>query len=329
MNEEIEQKIRAEIWKSEVNKPSDVNLIEIFSEIWKNKILVIVLGFGFGVLGIFYAMAQPNIYKSEAIVAPAPSNSGQGIGNLGGQLGGLASLAGLNFGSNTGVDKTQLALEILKSQKFLGEFVNKHNLKPILFAVTDWDLIKNELVFDQEIYDQSTEEWNREVEAPKKPEPSDQEVYELLEDILKIEAADTAGFYKISFLHYSPYVAKDITDKLVSEINEHMRQLEQQEAVRSIEFLQSKLDEVSAAEVLTVMYELIEEQTKTLMFTQVRQEYAFQTVDPAVVSEKRDSPARTLIVLFSGFLGGVIAIMIVLVRMVLRSLKQNTQRTEV
>lgn len=323
MNEEIEQKIRAEVWKSEVNKPSDVQLGVLISEFWKRKLIIVIMGVGFGILGIFYALAQPDLYKSEATIAAAPNNTNSNLGGMSGQLGGLASLAGLSLGVNAGVDQTQLALEVLRSQRFMTNFVEKYNYKPMLLAVEEWQPKTNQLVYNSEVYDSQTNTWTRVVDFPLNPEPSGQEVYELLEDLLTIEAGDSPGFFKVSFMHQSPQFAQEFVENIIAELNLYMRNLDQQEAIRSIEFLNEKMVEVSVSEIRSVMYELIEEQTKKLMLTEVRPEYAFQVVDPAVVSERRAAPARTLTVIFFGFLGGVLALIGIVVHVIFRTVRSR------
>ncbi|HAS23515.1 MAG TPA: LPS O-antigen length regulator, partial [Idiomarina loihiensis] len=76
----------------------------------------------------------PNIYKSEATLAPTEEASGGGLSQMAGQLGGLASLAGVNLGGKN-ADKTTIALEILKSRAFIKSFVEKYDILPELMAV--------------------------------------------------------------------------------------------------------------------------------------------------------------------------------------------------
>ncbi len=87
----------------------------------------------FAVASVFFALSKPDIYKASAILAPASSEGGGGINAMAGQLGGLASFAGINLGG-VGVDKTALALEILKSRSFIEAFISKHELLVPLMA---------------------------------------------------------------------------------------------------------------------------------------------------------------------------------------------------
>ena len=49
---------------------------------------------------------------------------------------------------------------------------------------------------------------------------------------------------------------------------------------KSTEFLQQQLERTEIADIREVLYRLIEEQTKTIMFAEVRKEYVFKVIDP-------------------------------------------------
>src|SRR5690606_24613901 len=120
--------------------------------------------FVFAVASVFYALSLPNIYKSEALLAPASEQKGAG---LSGQLGGLAALAGVSLGSGAGVDKTALALEVIKSRDFLGRFIENRIQLHDLMAAESWDLSSNTIRYDEEVYNQQSQQWIAEVKPPK------------------------------------------------------------------------------------------------------------------------------------------------------------------
>ena len=55
------------------------------------------------------------------------------------------------------------------------------------------------------------------------------------------------------------------------------------------------------------------------MLAQVREEYVFATVDPAVVPDKKAEPSRALICILITMLGGMISVVFVLLRHYMRS----------
>src|SRR5690606_28265162 len=104
--------------------------------VWKRKWLWLTLGPLAGVIGIIYALAQPEIFRAEVTLAPnVEEQGGGGLAALAGQFGGLASMAGLNVG---GGGDTQTALATLKSRKFIAPFLQEEGRLQNLFF-DQWD----------------------------------------------------------------------------------------------------------------------------------------------------------------------------------------------
>ncbi|MDQ9094145.1 Wzz/FepE/Etk N-terminal domain-containing protein [Pseudoalteromonas haloplanktis] len=120
---------------------NDIDVREMFHVIWRGKWFLAIVIILFSIISIFYALEQPNIYKSEVLLAPAETDKNAGLSGLAGQFGGLASLAGVNIGGPS-INKTQLALEVLKSRKFTTEFIQRHKILPQLMAAESWDIKK-------------------------------------------------------------------------------------------------------------------------------------------------------------------------------------------
>ncbi len=303
MTEQVQQQINAA-------NPDEIDLKELFSAIWAGKWIIIATTFLFSVAAVFYALSLPNVYKSEVTLAPAGESGGL---NIPGQLGGLAALAGVNLGGKGG-DKTALALEILKSREFLGRFIEENDLYVPIMAAKGWDRATDKLLIDEDDFNEVSKQWVRKVKSPFKPKPSVLETIEEFEKSFGVSQDKTSGMVKLSFEHFSPYLAKQLADKLVIAINENMRRRDLNEAEKSIEYLNHKIAETNLADVKTMLFSLIEEQTKTVMLANVRYEYVLKTIDPAVVSEKKEKPMRALIVALLMILGGLISIMYVLIR---------------
>lgn len=289
----------------------EIDLRELFTAIWQGKWIIIAITTLFAVASVFYAINQPNIYKSEALLAPAEQDK---AGGLAGQLGGLASLAGVNLGAGGGVDKTQMALEILKSRKFITEFISNHHILPDLMAVKSWNRNTNILDYDSEVYDSESQTWLREVKAPLNAEPSMQEAYNNFSNIMKINVSQETSLVTISIEHLSPLIAKNWVDWLVRDINLEMKSRDIEESKRSTVFLTEQIEQTKVADIRAVLYGLIEEQTKTQMFASARDEYVFKTIDPAIVAEQKSKPKRALICIFGFLLGGAFGVMYVLLR---------------
>lgn len=291
----------------------EIDLRELFSVIWKGKWLIITITTVFAIASVVFAILQPNIYKSEALLAPASEEQG-GLSALASQFGGLASLAGVNLGAKGGADKTQLAIEVLKSRQFTSEFIQKHNILAELIAAKKWDRDTDKIIYDPELYNEQTNTWVRDVEPPFKPEPSMQEAYKEFSKIIAVNKDKETAMVIISVEHLSPTVAQQWVTWLIQDINKVMKERDVAEAHRSTEFLNKQIALTNVADIKTILYKLIEEQAKTIMFAEVRDEYVFKTIDPALAPEEKAKPKRALICVLGTMLGGMLGVMLVLVR---------------
>lgn len=289
------------------NGQSDITLEQFFTIIWRGKWFIIASIVMCSAAAVLYALSLPNVYKAEAVLAPVTEESGLKIP---GQLGGLAALAGVNLGSS-GNKNTALAIEVLKSRGFLIRFIERHDLYVPVIAAKGWDRDKNALVIDEDLYDTSGGVWVRKPKPFQSKKPSSLEVHKQLQKKFTVNQEKTSGMVKVTLEHYSPYVAQEWLMQLVKELNDDIRLRNVTEAESSIAFLQQQLKTTDIADVRTMLYSLIEEQTKTLMLANVREEYVLKVVDPAVVPEEKSGPMRALIVVLAAFSGALLSILIV------------------
>lgn len=300
----------------------EIDLRELFTAIWQGKWIIIAITTLFAVASVFYAINQPNIYKSEALLAPAEQDQQGGLGALAGQFGGLASLAGVNLGSGGGVDKTQMALEVLKSRQFTSDFIQKHNILPDLMAAKSWNRETNTVIYDEELYVAEQNKWIREIKAPFKPEPSMQEAYKEFSKIVSANKNTENGMVTIAIEHVSPFVAQQWVNWLIQDINATMKQRDVLEANKSTSFLTQQLEQTKIADIRAVLYKLVEEQTKTIMFANVRDEYVFKTIDPAIIPEQKFKPKRALICILGTLIGVFLSSVLVLIKYFLKQDKE-------
>jgi len=287
----------------------EIDLLEFFSAIRAGKWIIIATTILFSVTAVFYSLSLPNIYKSEVTLVPAGESGGL---NIQGQLGGLAALAGVNLGGQ-GADKTVLALEILKSRLFLGHFIEENDLYVPIMAAKGWDEASGKLLINDNVYDQVNKQWLRADANLLKQKPSILETIEVLKNLITVTQDKNTGVIKISAEHYSPNFAKELVEKLVYALNTKLRERDLQDAEKSIEYLNNKIKLTKLSDIQVMLFSLIEEQTKKVMLANVRQEYLFETIDPAIVSEEKFKPSRAVICIvftISGFVASCIFVLI-------------------
>lgn len=290
----------------------EIDLKEIWVALWGGRLLILGMAVAFAVLAAVVSLKMPNRYTAEVVLSPA-SDEENASSLLSSRIGGLASLAGFNPRAAM-MDKTSIALEVLKSRAFIAEFINTHGYAAPLFAGAGWSIKKGKWIYNPDIYDAKTGEWVREVKPPKTPKPSDWELYNKFNRALAVEPDLKTGIVRVSFTSLSPTAASEWVGKLVMDLNSTMRQRDISDANKSITYLQQQLQKTSVTEMQKIFYQLIEQQTKKVMLAEVRDEYVFKVIDPATVPEEKSGPKRALIVLGATLGGGFIGMVIALIR---------------
>ncbi len=285
----------------------------LFSILWKGKILIVVCTFLMSVASVVFAIYQPNIYRSQVLLSPISDEQQGGLAALANQFGGIASLAGIDL-SGDGSDKSAVALEVLTSRKFIMDFIENHDILVPLMASAGWSFDERTLIYDEDIYNITLNTWVRVVSPPFKAKPSALEAYEVFMDILSISPRADNSMIILSLEHHSPEIAKQWLDKLVDDLNLRIKVRDQVEANRSLEYLKVQVEKTKNTEISSLLYQLIEEQTKTLMFTEIREEYIFETIDPAVINDDEVKPNRPTIAIVGLLIGGLMGCLLVLVR---------------
>ena len=295
------------------NYDDEIDLRELFSVLWAGKKLIAAVTSLFAIVAVIYALSLANEYKSYAVVAPAESG-GSALGNMAGQLGGLASLAGINIGSGEN-NETLEAMEIMQSWGFIEEFIESNNLQVPVYAGEGWDKASNSLKLDDELYDAESKTWLIESEGSgEQRPPSSWELFEEFDKKVTVSQDKTSGLITISLEYYSPHLAKQWVDLFIRSINDYMRDRKLQQVNRNIEYLTAQIEKTAIADMREVFYQIIEEQTKSKMLAEASPEYVFVTVSRAMVPEEKSAPKRALICILTVLLGGMLSVLIVLIQ---------------
>jgi len=119
-----------------VNYAGDtLSLRQFWQVLWQGKRTVIASTIIFAVGSVAYALLAKEVFRAEVLLVPATEQSAP---LLGGQLGGIAALAGVNVGDGKDVE----ALAVLQSRKFARDFIEQFDLLPVFFE-KDWDADTN------------------------------------------------------------------------------------------------------------------------------------------------------------------------------------------
>ncbi len=290
----------------------EIDLRELLGAIWKGKLLIVKITALFAALSIIYALYLPDIYRSEALLAPVQEQDGLTSAMQG--ISGLAGLAGISIPEGSSSQSDQ-ALEVLGSRSFFIEKIFPNIHLPDLMADPRWDPETNIITYDESIYDSEQEMWIREVGFPYQVTPTAQESYDhFIEDIFSMTIDNANGFVTLSIQHVSPFVAREWTELMINEINEQFREIDRENALLSIAFLNNQIAMTNVVEVRQALSQLLQNQIQTSMLTDAYSDYVFSVLDPPISPELKHSPRRSLIVLLAILLGGMLGALVVLVR---------------
>ena len=290
----------------------EIDLRELFGALWAGSRKIIAITAVFAFVSVIYALSLSDQYKATVLLAPAQSDSSDLSGALG-QLGGLASLAGVDIGGGDS-SEAQMAQEIMKSWSFIDVFIAENNISVEVYAAEGWSRGSNELQIDDDIYDAETKTWL--VENDNTGEvgpPSSWVLFEAFSERLVVSENKKSGLVSVSIEYYSPQIAKQWLDMYVAAINAHMQQRQMEKVTNNINYLQAQIENTSIAEMREVFYTIIAEQTKNKMLSEASPEYAFVAVSPSMVPEVTSQPQRRFIIILGTLLGGMLSVLLVLV----------------
>ena len=289
----------------------EIDLRELFGVLWAGSRKIIAITAVFAFVSVIYALSVSNQYKATVLLAPAQSDSSDLSGALG-QLGGLASLAGVDIGGGDS-SEAKMAQEIMKSWSFIDGFIADNDLAVELCAVQDWSKGSNELLINDGVYDTENKQWLIENESGVTGPPSSWVLFQAFSERLVVSENKKSGLVSVSIEYYSPQIAKQWLDMYVAAINAHMQQRQMEKVTNNINYLQAQIENTSIAEMREVFYTIIAEQTKNKMMTEASPEYAFVAVSPSMVPEEKSQPERAFICIIGTLLGGILSVLLVLV----------------
>lgn len=283
----------------------EIDLRELFGILWAEKWLIIGITGAAAVISVVVSLMMTEIYHAETVLAAADTDQNS---SMMAQLGGAAALLGVNVGGNNG-DEISTAIATLRSHQFISRFIEKNDLLVPLFA-SKWNKHEQIAEIDESVYDVNTGEWLREKGAP-----TNLEAYRAFLEILSVTGPDrNTGIVTVAINWHNPQEAAKWVNELVRELNQDIRARDVQEAKNAIAFLQKQLENTQLVDMQKVFYQLIESQTRITMLADVRDEYVFRVIDPAVVPDRKAEPRRTFIFATGTFFGFFLALVLVYIK---------------
>lgn len=285
---------------------------ELFKVIFERKISILVFSLLLSIISFFYALSLTDYYKSESLMSIRDSNKNQTAA----QIGGAASLLGIDI-STSSEDNSMLAIELIKSRKFIKHLLTFDKVLPSIMAAKNFDKKTKTLIFDSNIYDSDKNIWIKQSDSID-PEPSYLDTHAVFnEDLLTISLDKNSGFIKLSIEHVSPIFAKDLINLIIEEANNILRIKDLSEAELAIKFLKSEISRTSLIDIKDSINRLIEAQLEIQMMSNINKDYVLVMIDPPYIPKKSIGNSKSLIVVFTFIFGFLISSIFILIRFLL------------
>jgi uncharacterized protein involved in exopolysaccharide biosynthesis len=267
--------------RASTSADDEIDLTTLGRLIWGNKLLIGIVTVVGGIVAAAIAFTTTPVFRAETLIVQVHDKD-LGNGGIANQLGAITSLVGVNLGQGGG--NGQMSDAVLESRRLIEEFITRNNLLPLLSP------------------------------KAKKPPTLWLAVRDFKLGVLTIRKDVRKGVTSVAVVWTDPVIAARWANGLVALTNELIRNRAIDDATRNIAYLNRELEKTSAVELRAALYDIIKNETKTLMLANGRDEYAFETVDPAVPPERKVGPHRAVMTLVGLALGGFLGTAIAFIR---------------
>lgn len=273
-----------------------------------NFLKIIIITALIATTGTLLSFLLNDMYKSSAVLMPT-SSSDSGLSS---SLGGMASMIGVDIG-NDNSDKTKLGNQILISLDFYKKLTLKDKeLVKKLVAIKKFDKKQNRTFYNTKIFNPANSKWQYYGKDNNKA-PTLQDTHGDFLNIISFNQDVKSKFVTVSVVHKSPSIAHEILKNIIDGLNEEIRKFDNDQAKKSLEFIEEKSANISSANFRKTINEMYNAQLHKLMLTEVSNDYAFRIIETPVVPEKKYKPSRLLVLMFSSLLGFFLSIAYVIV----------------
>ena len=261
----------------------EIDLWALWDTIWSGRWLIIAITALFAIGGVTYAMLAKPMFQADVVMVAAEKKS---LPSSLGQLGSLASLAGVSIG---GGDRGPMA--VLQSKGFARDFIAEQNLMP--------DLLKG-------------------LESADGGSLDVRDALRVFDHLYAVNDDKKTGLVTLSIRWRDPARAASLANAMVKMLNDRLRAQALADSQRNVDFLQKEMAATSVVSLQQSMGRVLEGEMQKLMLARGNEQFAFKIIDPATPPKHRFSPKRTFIVLVATLLGGILSLLVVFLRKAIR-----------
>lgn len=291
--------------------------------VWDERLKIVGFTIVISIFGALWLLSLPNKYTAQAVFVAESAEAEGGLSSIASSFGGIASLAGINLGSDN-----QSAIEaeyLLTSEMFLLNVVQDFALAPQVVAAVEYNFETESVDYDDSIYSSSTDEWHlpREQMSRSGLYPANWYIASKLREMITVSKNQETGLLTLKVQHVSPIFSKRFADIMLKEINDVMKQRESEQLERRLDFLNKQLNADMPNEVKQSIYALVEQQLKQKMIVETSDNFIFKIIEPPQIPEIKSSPLRSILLILITFIAGGLSTMYYVLKYIFLSFKED------
>ncbi len=282
-------------------------LRDVVLTVWRGKWIIVATTCVSVALVVTWMRLTDPLYTASMVVAPATDAGAQNLTSSLSRFSGLASLAGINLPVEESVSPFTQFNELLRSATLAQRVEEKHGILTRVFK-DDWDAENGQWLRPSGLKAMVKRWLYPFFHLPAWTPPTIHGLAGFLEENVVVFEVGRSGMRQIEFRHKDPTFALHLLTWIHEECDALIRQGAEERTSSQIQYIESKLRNVTTAEHRQSLVELLSDQEKRMMMIQVDLPFAARIVEAPMVSDKPTSPKPKLMLALAvagGFLIGV------------------------
>ncbi|MFA6334612.1 MAG: Wzz/FepE/Etk N-terminal domain-containing protein [Bacteroidales bacterium] len=246
--------------KNYKKEEQEIDLVEIVQKLWKNRKFILKVTAAFAVLGLLVAIFSSNIYTASCTMVPQTGEK-----KAGGNLSGLAAMAGINIGSLSSGEVLSPTVypKIMTNINFQKELIySKFHFKEIKEPITLYDFYTDKQyqkfnllgtikkytiglpgVIIKAIKGNKDAVTNSDTSTVQFLTKEEQEVIKALNESLTLEVNDKQGFITLTTNMSEPLAVAELAQKGQELLQKYITEFKVEKVASNLEFVERSYDE--------------------------------------------------------------------------------------
>lgn len=244
-----------------INSKKDGEMLKYVKPVWEKRKTVFVILFLSACLGVFVALKAEKVYTASTVFIPQISGS-DGIGNLGGSIGGLASLAGIDLQKSVGKEfppslypdilrSVEVQLQLLEAPLILPgtnvqvtfrQYYEDYHKESFMGVVQKYTLGLPGMIL-KALKGSGTDENATEFGDFTRLSTQEYQLIQRMQSQISIIPSVREGFVSISVSMPDPYLAAQMTKNLEKLLREELTRYKITNAKAELDYIQERYNE--------------------------------------------------------------------------------------